>query len=773
MICLACNLPAKGQEFSLGVITDYPQSSDLDSVMRLMVSQIDQTVGSAKKITLSPINVSYSNTNLTDAAKNYITLAKQVDLVLLIGSNTLKGVLGQGKFLVPTFGLGVTDPAIEDIPYVDGTSGIANFTYIWSSNGLEVDLTEFKKIAPYTHLSIITSTGTAQSLQSAASQVHLKNLEQKLNTQIKILAVGADMLLDLEKLDTLTDAVYISEIGVRSTLEVKALANQLMEKGIPSFTTAKWHVYQGMLACLADANSFTQVSRKLGIMVDEALAGKPLNTMPVKTLHAGQLFINELTASAIHLELPFEVLFTAKSVKANTQLRNYTVLEIIELALKNNLNIAITNQDILLANQDVKVARNTVLPNLDAFVNGRQINIQSTNATFDQPEKRLFGQLQLDQVIFSQEAFGSIKIAKYYANAQEYLTEAQILEEILNTLNDYLNLLAAKAVLQIEEENLENFELNLNIARLQVESGALSRTELFRWQSEVALASQAVVEASTNVIELKTILNNRLAFVLEKNYEVEDITVDDALYMQFRTGLIGRYIESPGDIKIMTDFLVEEAINSNPNKSFLEQQIYAVDRRRKQDKLLFYSPDIAFQAGTTQVFARGGQGSVPPEGRNFIDNTWSIGIGLRYPLFQQLTRKTNLGTSTILLDQLHNSEVQLDQSLELAIRTSVLNAIAATANIDYSKVASTNAHSNFKLMQVRYGEGDIDITQLIDAQRNAMQAKLRYMVSIYDYIRSQLNIHYAIGFFPLLAPESTSTEFTARFLQFKSNIDEE
>jgi outer membrane protein TolC len=117
--------------------------------------------------------------------------------------------------------------------------------------------------------------------------------------------------------------------------------------------------------------------------------------------------------------------------------------------------------------------------------------------------------------------------------------------------------------------------------------------------------------------------------------------------------------------------------------------------------------------------------------------------------------------------------VQLDQSLELAIRTSVLNAIAATANIDYSKVASTNAHSNFKLMQVRYGEGDIDITQLIDAQRNAMQAKLRYMVSIYDYIRSQLNIHYAIGFFPLLAPESTSTEFTARFLQFKSNIDEE
>jgi hypothetical protein len=60
---------------------------------------------------------------------------------------------------LPTFGLGVIDPAIQDIPFVKGKSGIANFTYIWSSNGLEADLTEFQKIVPFKNLTLLTNPG--------------------------------------------------------------------------------------------------------------------------------------------------------------------------------------------------------------------------------------------------------------------------------------------------------------------------------------------------------------------------------------------------------------------------------------------------------------------------------------------------------------------------------------------------------------------------------------------------------------------------------------
>jgi outer membrane protein len=87
-----------------------------------------------------------------------------------------------------------------------------------------------------------------------------------------------------------------------------------------------------------------------------------------------------------------------------------------------------------------------------------------------------------------------------------------------------------------------------------------SQTELYRWESEVALASQQVVEASTNLMALKSQLNNSLAYQLEKDFDVEDIAVDGQLYKQFREGIISRYIENAADIRALIGFLVEEAV---------------------------------------------------------------------------------------------------------------------------------------------------------------------------------------------------------------------
>jgi outer membrane protein TolC len=150
-----------------------------------------------------------------------------------------------------------------------------------------------------------------------------------------------------------------------------------------------------------------------------------------------------------------------------------------------------------------------------------------------------------------------------------------------------------------------------------------------------------------------------------------------------------------------------------------------------------------------------------------------LGVGLKYPIFAQNIRKTEVKTSTIKLDQLNNSKMQLDNELELAVRSSMLSTIAASTNIDFSRIASENSENNFKLMQVRYKEGDVDITQLIDAQRATMEAKLGYAVSVYDYIRSQLNIEFAVGFYSFLAPQNKIDEFKNRFLQYLNSNNNE
>jgi outer membrane protein TolC len=760
--------PLRAQDYSLGVITDYPKSVQLDSVLEIMTDQIDRTIGATGRVILDNEDISYGNATRSQIVDNYIKISQIKDFIILVGGESVKGVYNNGKFPKPTFGIGIIDPAIQGIPYNNGKSGTPNFTYIWANSGLASNLKKFQELIPYRHLTILADYATAISLQSAAGNPQLALLENTLNADISVLEVGADIGASINNIADETDAVYISNIGIRSDIEIQSLANQLIEKKLPSFSSQKNHVNQGILACLADDDSFSQLVRKLGVMVDETISGKPLQEMEVKTANFESLYINDATADALGIGLPLDIVFTSKSVKVKNGMPVYSLEDVLEFAFNKNLNIAISKQDIDLAIQDVKAARSAVIPNLDLFLNGRQINEESANNVFNNPQQLINGQLQLDQVIFSQRAIAGIKIAKYYQKAQEFLTEADILDAIFNTFSDYLNVLSAKSVLAIARENLENLEINLENATSQVESGALSVSELNRWESEVALAKQEVVEASTALSESKVRLNNRLAYALESEYDIQDITVDDQLFQQIREGILAQYVRTSEDIGVVTDFLVSEAVQSNPNKMFIVEQINAQERLRMQNQHAFYMPDLALQAQTTQVFFRGGAGSEPVEDRDFINNTWSIGVGLKYPIFARTRRSIDLQTSKIQLDQLNNTRGQIENDLELAVRSSVYQAIAAGTNIDFSKIASENAEENFESIQLRYRQGDVDITRTIDAQRAAIQAKLRYVVSVYDYLRSQIQLQYAVGFFTLFAPEEEIAEFRDRFLSYQN-----
>jgi outer membrane protein TolC len=773
IILLTSLVSARAQEYKIGVVTDFVQSAELDSIIQTIVNQFDQTLGSGKEVILLKENVSYQNLTLKETAKNYGIIAAKTNLVVLIGGNSIKAVSKQKSFPKPTLGIGVLDPLIQEIPYVNGKSGISNFTYICAVNRLETDLSTFKKIVPFKHLTFMVNPGTTISLNENKTNTGLSSLEEKLGIKIDILEMGKDVEVLMNGIKTETDAVYISDLGIMSNAEIRHLSNRLVERKLPSFSGNTRDVYQGIMACQADENSFDVLLRKLGVMVDDAFTGKPLENMDVTINYAESLSINERTLAALNINLPFELLFTSKSVKESGGLPTYSFENIIEIAFKNNLKIAISNQEIELAIQHVKTAKSAVLPNLDLFMSGRQINVESANAMADQPQSLVSGKLQLDQVIYSQKAIAGIKIAKYYEKAREFLTEAEIQEVILSTFDDYLNVLSAKSVLAIEKENLENLEINLNIAKLQVNTGALGRAELYRWESELAKAKQNVVLASTNLSEYKIILNNRLAYVLEKEYDIKDITINDEIYKKFRAGTLSKLINNVHDIQVVTDFLVKESQESNPNKKYILEQMNAYERQQIQNKRLFYLPDISFQAQTNQTLVRGGIGSAPINGIEFNNNTWSLGVGLKYPVFAQSLRKTELKTSTIKLDQLNNSMAQLDNDLELAVRSSMLKSIAASTNIDFSRIASENADNNFKLMQVRYKGGDVDITQLIDAQRASMQSKLGYAVSVFDYIRSQLNIEFAVGFFSILAPENKIEEFRNRFIQYSNSLTNE
>ena len=758
------------QTLNMGILTDFERSSDLDSVFQIILNEIDRTTRPAHVVLVDSMNgISYGIDNPEDAQRAYNRLAKSSDFIILLGANSIKGCAASGPLPVPTIGLGFIDPHLQDLPYENGKTGVKNFTYIRPARDLKRELAVFRQVVPFEHLTLLVDKSTSSAYQKEKGVQYLDSLERQLSIDIRILQIGSDFNKSLSSLPTDTDAVYVSYLLGKTAADIQTMAEILQAKKIPSFSSQKFHVDHGIMACISDKNDFEQVTRKLAIMVDEALNGALLSDMPVDINFKEDLFINSRTVKELGIPLSFEILFTANFIDDDKDLPVYSLEEVMERTLENNIGIKISNQDISLAIQDARSAKTAMLPFLDLGINGRQINVESASSSFDQPERRLAGQLNLDQVIYSEEAVSGIKIAYYLQKAQESATVAEILQICLNTYLDYFAVLAAKTSLQIESENLENLKANLELARIRVNSGSASRAEILRWESEVATATQRVVEANTNLYNAKFRLNTTLANTLEEEFDIVDINVNDELYKRFSESSIAQFVDNPKDIEVVSRFLINESVKNNPNKLALLQQINAVKRKKKQNKRLFYIPNVALAAQMQHVFARDGVGSDISD-FNFPDNTWSVGVGLSFPIIAANTRRVNLQTTKIQLEQLKSSEMQLDQELELAVKSSLTITVATSTNIEFSRVSSDNAAANFEMVQDQYQAGEVTITQLIDAQQSSLTAKLNYALSIYEYLQSQLELEYAVGFFSMMASEEELKAFNDRFIEFRTNF---
>ncbi len=756
------------QKTRIGIITDLEKSVAIDSIIQVIVNEIDRTTGSSKEVTLSTGSVIYGIRSLARAAESYTRLAPQVDLVILLGSISTKGALSS-DFNTPAIGLGVTDPGLQGIPFENGRSGIKNFSYIWASTDFIKEIQQFKRLYDFKSLAVLANEGSATTFDLEATKKAIDSLSQVFSSAITVVPVGNNLLESLASIPPGCDAVYLSELYTKHPTEVKLMAEEFKKKKLPSFSTIKWHVDQGILGSISDDNGLDQVIRKLSVMADGVFAGEPLENMPVVINHKEEFYLNLQTADAIGLSPPFEVIFTANLVDGDPEDRpTYSLEEIMQKALEANFDIKISYKDIDLAEQDIVSARSTLLPSLDMSVTGLHINEERANAALGSSERSLAGQLRLTQLIYAEEAIAGVKILYHVKKAQEFDTESDVLAVLLDTYTGYFNLLAAKTNLLIQQENLKNTKANLELAKIRVELGSSSRADLYRWESEVATAKQNVVEAQTGVIASKLQLNTLLANTLEDEFDVEDITIDDEVFQEFQDGLLEEFVKTPDDYSKVTDFLVREAMSGNPNKEFLLENIKATEREKLQNKRLLFVPQVALNAQTDQILDRGGQGSVAPDGIELVDNSWQVGLSLNYPLFQGLNRRANLERSNLQLEQLYYSRQRLDQNLELAVRSRTLELLNTSTNIEFSKVAADNGRDNYELVRDNYLQGLVNITQLIDAQQASLNASLAYALSIYDYLQSYVQLEFAVGFFSKFSTQEELDAFQDRFLQFIS-----
>ena len=714
--------------------------------------------------------------DIESAQRSYGQLGGQVDLVIALGSITTKGLSLISDLPVPVIALGVIDTTLQEILFVNGTSGKANFTYVWPTQNLEEELEAFKRVHDFRNLVVFVDEKAASTINEQNARNLIDSLTEKLNTELTIIPLGTDTEQMVDQIPEETDAAYFTVLLNQTKSQIQFLINQLNQRRIPTFSGNARLLDDGVLGSMTNENDREQVIRKLAIMTDEIASGADLASLPVTLDTKANLYINIATAREIQLPIPFEVLFTATLIGGDERLVNtYSFEEIAEKSLAANLNIQISYQDVAISKVAVKSARSNVLPSLEAGLTASQINEERANAAFNAPEKSLTADLTFTQVIYSEQAIAAIKIAKYQEKAQEYNTEAEVLQVLIDTYTAYLNVLSAKTNVLIQRENLSNTRKNKELADIRVNLGSSNNTDLYRWESELAFANQSVIDAQTTLLSAKLQLNTLLANTLEADFEVEDLSLDDDLFQAFRESPLAEVVKTPQSLALVSDFLVAESQHHNPNKKALVENTHAANRQLIQNQRLLYVPTVALQAQTSQIIGRGGAGSTVDASAMALgmtelqDNSWFAGIALSLPIVNGGNRRAAIQQSKITLEQLGNSQTLLDQNLELGVRASVLDLLRATTNIQNSNIASESAQENFALVQENYKQGQVTITQLIDAQQTALEARLAAAFSVYEYIQAHLQVEFQVGSFLMLMSEDQLQDFNDRLLQYLTN----
>ena len=327
----------------------------------------------------------------------------------------------------------------------------------------------------------------------------------------------------------------------------------------------------------------------------------------------------------------------------------------------------------------------------------------------------------------------------------------------------YLNLLRAKTFERIQKDNLRLTRSNLELARVRQQIGMSGPAETYRWESQMATARNAGIQANTqrNVAEIA--LNRILHRPLEEDFDTEEIGLHDENLITHDPRFI-RFIDNKHNFGIFREFMVEDGIASAPELKGLDAAISARERALTLAQRAHYLPTVALKGDVTRHISREGEGSsIDPIGG---DANWTLGLNATFPLYKGGAKFAASKEAAEELDGMRLQREAVVERVEQRIRSALHVAGAAYAGIGLSEDAAIAAVKNLELVEDAYGRGVVSILDLLDAQNAQLVAEEGAANSVFDFLLTLMEVERAIGKFYFFAEEMYREAWFAKAYSF-------
>jgi outer membrane protein len=680
-----------------------------------------------------------------------------VDMIVALGPLAGQIVLAEGAAAKPTVVPVMENAWLFGVSPSDKGSGIRNVNYVIGSTDFGAALKRYREITPFEHAALLVDARTLE-----LSSLRLDAVEKEAGAQgVRIRVVPVEQNGTVQ-LGTGVQAVLLTDLSGLNAEALKTLLERSNRESRPVFAMGNVpKPGSGILAALTVSDERSRSLRRAALNILAIAQGAPAQRQPVYNEVPSRLTVDMAVARALEISPPFRVLERAQRLhETASDGKTMSLVEVATEALKNNLYLVAGELGVREGKQSVSEVRSVLLPQLGAELRYTQLNRDNVYVESGfYAEKSTDGALTLQQILFSEKALAGLAIQKQLQRSREAQQRGLELEVVRRATTAFLQAHIARTLLDIRRENERLMRANLAMARQRVEAGMTDLSDVYHWESEIAVARQDRLRAEADVARAYERLNRILHRPVTDRYGLREVTLDDPVLLISDAGLLER-ISNATMFERLNAFYITEAETISPDLDDIDAQLSAQRRQHRSDRRAYWSPDIVLHGELSRVFD---ETRTPGAAFSLEDETnWQAGVALSLPLFEGGGRSARSSRSSLGVRRLEADRLDRLSALEQRIRGDLHTLRAAYPSIALARSAAKAARKSYVLVRENYAQGNRSLADLLLAQNSALSADFSAVNTRYRFLIELMQLQYDSGRFDFLMDESERSDFTDR-----------
>lgn len=397
---------------------------------------------------------------------------------------------------------------------------------------------------------------------------------------------------------------------------------------------------------------------------------------------------------------------------ANAETLELELAQCLHLARQNNLDLANADMEIRKAETDVAIAEGARLPEVEFTTTYTRLKDEAADIPgVEIPETQADLNLGATLPLYTGGLFSSSsKQARTGLTIAKENYRAALGDTLLETTTLYFQLLGAMQQLGIAREALDVSRQHEKDIEALLRKGIVAKVDLVRSQLDVAERERDLAAAETGQL----LASERLSAILFP-HEIKTVTVGGTFPEPVPLDPVDQWQDRAAELspELKRSSLLVEIARSDVHSARAEGR------------------------GTLSLFGNYGTSD---ENFTFEEGAryWNAGVNYTLPLYSGGRVRNNVQRETSSLMQVENSLTTSRRAVREAVTVAWANAKLSVTQNSTAARAITSAEENLRVVTLKYQQGLVPNTDVIDAQLAVTRSRLLRVRSLEDF-----NIYFA------------------------------